>query len=107
MNSNFLLTEDDGEPLGVIDMDLVHDAGTRLAFRLAASCGDPAALDRILAETLTAVGSKGFGYVAASALRVLAEHVLDPSLTAGEAAGVHLRAGLTALADGRDPMQAG
>lgn len=97
------LTTDDGQPLGVVDVSQIQNQGARLAFRLAASCDDPGRLGAIVAETLAAVGVGAFGFVAAAALRCLAEQVLDPALEAGEAAGVHLRTGLVALAEGRDP----
>jgi len=103
MTDNYFFETDDGQPLGVVDVSQLQDQGARLAFRMAASCGDPGRLDAIAAETLAAVGVGAFGFVAAAALRCLAEQVLDPALEAGEAAGVHLRPGLVALAEGRDP----
>lgn len=98
-----ILVTEDGEPLGIIHPGEIIDAGTELAFKMAANCGDPEALERIGREALIKAGPAGFGYIAASALRQLAEHVLDPCLIAGEAAGVNVRAGLTAFAEGRDP----
>ncbi|MDQ1734610.1 MAG: hypothetical protein QOH56_861 [Pseudonocardiales bacterium] len=104
MTDNYFLEAADGSPLGMIDFDLITDAGCSMAFRMAAHCDDPIALDAIAADILTEVGEGAFGYVAVSALRILAEQILSPALTAGEAAGVHLRDGLLALSEGRDPM---
>lgn len=101
--THHLLTDDDGSPVAFIDMDAITDAETELAFRMAAHCGDPVALDTITHDVMTKVGTGTFGYVAACALRLLAEQILEPALTAGEAAGVHLRPGLLALSEGRDP----
>lgn len=101
----FVVTEDDGTPIGMVDMDQVHTEGTRFAFALAACCDSPAQMDRLQAETLTRIGAKAFGYTAAAALRVLAEHVLSPALNVATAAGHDLRPGIRAIARGEEPPQ--
>lgn len=99
-----MLEGDDGQPLGMINMGVLIDAGCSLAFKIAAHCGDPDAVQAILTEVLSEHGTDSFGYIATNALVTLAGEVLDPALTAGEAAGVNLRDGLLALSEGRDPL---
>ena len=65
-----------------------------LAYRMAAYCDDPAELDRVATDAATALGPDGFGYVAAAALRILAEHILEPTLQVTDALGVDLWPGL-------------
>lgn len=103
MTDTYLIVGDDGEPLGMVDMEQIADDGTRLAFAMAAVCDDPAALDRIQAETLTRVGAGAFGYVAANALRTVVEHVLSPALDVAQAHGTDLRDGLRKIAAGETP----
>jgi hypothetical protein len=103
VSDTYLLVGDRGEPLGMIDMGRVTDLGTALAFELAAVCDDPAAMHRVQAAMLAHVGVRTFGYVAACALRQLAEHILSPSLDVATAHGTDLRPGIRAIADGREP----
>lgn len=103
MTDTYLVTDDNGEPLGVFNADAIEAEGAKYAHALAAACDDPAALDRINGQTLARVGVESFGYVAANALRVMTEHVLSPCLDVAAAHGTDLRVGLRAIADGRDP----
>lgn len=66
----------DGVPRGVVDMDLVTDTGTLLAFALTAACQDPAAVDRIIGRILKRFGPEAFAFIAASALSVVARYPL-------------------------------
>lgn len=99
----YMLVGDDGEPLGVLDMQMISDEGIRLAFAFAANCDNPTALDHIQVETLTRVGVAAFGYVCANALRAMAEHILSPSFDVAAAHGTDLRSGMRAIAEGRQP----
>lgn len=103
MTDTYMIVGDDGEPIAMADMNQITDAGTRLAFAFAANADDPAALDRIQVETLTRVGAGAFGYVCANALRTMTEHILSPSFDVAEAHGTDLRAGMRAIAEGRQP----
>ncbi|MEV5691135.1 hypothetical protein [Micromonospora globbae] len=102
-DQTFLIQDDDGKPVGLLDMTAITDEGTRLAFAFAAHCDDPAALDRIQTETLARVGVAAFGYVCANALRTITEHVLNPSFAVAAAHGTDLRTGMRAIAEGRQP----
>lgn len=101
--STFIVTDSEGVPTAVVNPDQIITTATRLAFRLAAAAGDRAAVDRVMAETLSAAGANGFGYVCAGALNTLVNEVLAGALDVTDAAGIHLRPGLAALAEGRDP----
>lgn len=103
MTDTYMIVGDDGEPLGILDLDAIQDEGTKLAFNLAANCNDPEALDRIQAETLTRVGVASFHYIVANALRVMTEHILSPSFDVAQAHGTDLRAGMRAVAEGSQP----
>lgn len=103
-NDTYLLVGDQGEPIAMIDMTRITDEGTALAFALAANCDDPDEMDQIQNATLERVGAKEFGYVTACALRTMAEHILSPSFGVAEAHGTDLRAGMRAIAEGRDPL---
>lgn len=76
----YMLTGDEGVPLGMIDVDLIQAEGTALSYALAAAAGDPVQLDEITAATLQRVGTDAFGYVVAVAARQLAEGVVAPLL---------------------------
>lgn len=78
--SEYLVTDGDGAPKAFVNVDQIHEQGTRLAYDMAVACGDPDRLTEITTAHLTEAGHEAFGYVAASALRTLAEHVLDPVL---------------------------
>ncbi|MBB5785988.1 hypothetical protein [Jiangella mangrovi] len=100
----YFVVSDDNEPIGIFNLDQVETEATRYAHALAAASDDPAALDRINAETLARVGVDSIGYVCASALRIVVEHILSPVLDVAAAHGTDLREGLRAIADGRDPQ---
>lgn len=102
MANKFIITDDDGTPTAAVDMDLVTDLGTKLAFRLAAE-RDRNTRQTIAAEVLAEIGDGGFGYVCACAMQVLASEILHPALDVAAAAGADVRPGLEAIAEGRDP----
>lgn len=80
-----LLVGENGEPLGVIDMDAIQARATLLGFDLSVACDDATELDRISAEALAEVGPREFGYVAAAALRHVIENVVDPLMAIANA----------------------
>ncbi len=49
--SNFIVTDDCGSPLGVMNIDLIQAEGTAMSYSLAAAAGDKDALDQIAAAT--------------------------------------------------------
>ena len=75
-----LLTDDDGMPLGFIDPDQITAQATRLAYDVAEHAGDHELIADVLEAHLNEAGTEVFGYVSTAALRILAEHVLDPVL---------------------------
>ena len=85
MTNTFLVTDDDGTPSALVDVDTIHAAGTRLALDLAAAANNPDELDRITTGYLARHGVDAFGYVVAAALRSLVRDVLDPVLTVTDA----------------------
>lgn len=103
-NDIYMIVGDDGEPLGMVDMDEIQTEGTRLAFAMAAVSNDPDALDRVQAAFLDRVGVASFHYVVASALRVMTEHILSPSFDVAMAYGTDLREGMRKIAAGEDPL---
>lgn len=108
--STYLIVDDDGVPQASLDMDKITDHGVKLAFRLAAArdeAGRQAAANDIAAQVLAEVGPDAFGYIAACALTTMARDILHPVLDCADAAGVHLRPGIEAIAAGRDPLAVG
>jgi hypothetical protein len=103
MSETYLIVGDNGEPIGMADMDKITDEGTKLAFAFAAHSNDPGMLDQIQAETPTRASVESFGYVLASALRVMTEDILSPSFDVAHAYGTDLRAGMRAISEGRQP----
>lgn len=86
-----LVTGDDGEPLGVVDVDLVVARGQRLALAAAAVCDDPAALEALGLELRAEVGAAEAHHTAAAALDSLLRLVVAPLMRAVEKAGLPLR----------------
>lgn len=84
--SHAMILDDDGMPSAVMNIDKMQSDSIILAYEMAASCNDKIALDALSAHWLEKVGVDGFGYVAAGALRLLAQYVLDPTLDTLEAA---------------------
>lgn len=99
----YTIIDDNGMPTGSVDMDAITDAGTKFAFALAAAADDHEKVLEISANTLAEHGPKAFGYVAACALQIVVEEVLNPVLEVAEALGTDVRPGLVAVAEGRDP----
>ena len=94
MTERYIITDDNGMPIGSADIGQVQAEATVLAYRMAAYCDDPTELDRVATDAVATLGPDGFGYVAAAALRILAEHILEPTLQVTDALGVDLRPGL-------------
>lgn len=101
MNHTYLITGDDGEPIGVADMDQVVTAGTQLAFKLAGARSEYE-VEGIQAAAVREHG-KAFGYVAASALGVVVREILHPTFEVCRAHGTDVQAGMRAIAEGRQP----
>lgn len=103
MTNQYIVTDDNGQPLGVFDQDQIISDGTRFAFELAAVCDDEIAIKHIQVETLTRVGVEAFGYVCASALEAMTAHILTGAFAVAKAHGTDLQAGMAAIAEGRTP----
>lgn len=78
--NQYIVTDEQGAPAAFVNVDQIQAQATRLAYDMAVACGDPGRLTEITTAHLTEAGHEAFGYVAAAALRTLAEHVLDPVL---------------------------
>lgn len=83
--SHATILDDAGMPTAVVNIDDIQANAIKLAYDMAAACGDAAALDDVSAFWMDEVGPDAFGYVAAGALRTLAQYILDPTLMAVEA----------------------
>ncbi|MFJ1510910.1 hypothetical protein [Cellulosimicrobium funkei] len=103
--NNYVLTDENGIPTGVLDVDRIQAQATRLAYDMAVYSDDPTMLEQVSTQHLAEAGTEAFGYVAASALRILAEHILEPVLMVTDrlhkVGALHhdLRAGLEDAAD--------
>lgn len=95
-----MVLDDNGMPMAVMNVDEIQSQSIKLAYEMGAVCGDPAALDALSAKWVAHLGPDAFGYVAAGALRALAQHVLDPTIKVVEriAPDMDLRAQLAASA---------
>lgn len=96
-----MLVGDDGDPLGVVDVDMIQARATVLGFELATFNDDPPQMARVLAEELAEVGPQAFGCIAAAALRHVVENVVGPLMSVADEAGVgdSVHAGLVAAAE--------
>lgn len=105
MSEHFLI-DDDGRPLGMFDVDLIQADATALAYALAVAANDRSELERVSSEWLQRVGAAGFGYVAAAAMRQLAEGVVGPLLdvldSTRSATGIPQQDLCAGLAEARD-----
>jgi hypothetical protein len=102
-DADCLVSDEHGTPLGVFRMDQIESDGVDFAFALAAVSGDDVAITSVVAETLNRVGSSAFGYVAASALKIMTTEILEPALVVTDTVGIDLRSGLRRIAAGEDP----
>lgn len=75
-----MLIDDNGEPIGVMDLDRMQSDAIELAYEMAMYCDDETTLDTISEKWLNRVGVDAFGYVAAGALRMMTHYILDPTL---------------------------
>lgn len=101
--TNYMIVGDNGEPIGMADMDMLTTEGTQFAFALAAVCNDEQAVARLQAETLTRVGVESFGYVLANALGVMTTEILAPTFEVTRAMGHDLQEGMRRIAAGEKP----
>jgi hypothetical protein len=102
-NPLYFVTDDNGQPIGVFDVDVITTEGTKLAFAMAAVCDDKDALLRVQQDTLNRVGPDSFGYIVGNALAVMAEYILGPTFKVTRAYGNDLQAGMAAIARGEQP----
>ncbi|APE08175.1 hypothetical protein BO226_02165 [Rhodococcus sp. 2G] len=68
----------DDQPLGVIDVDKLHNDSLQLACDLALHSNDQAAIADVVSQWVSRVGVGTYGYVAAGALRIMTHCILDP-----------------------------
>ncbi|GAB3349869.1 hypothetical protein [Modestobacter lapidis] len=91
----YMLSDDRGEPLGVVSLDAINTRANRLAFTLAAVSNKPRELERLTEEAIAELGSREFGYVAAGALGIVVQDILEPLVQIAEEVGVPMRERLT------------
>lgn len=103
-NPLYVVTDDNGQPIGVFDVDVITTEGTKLAFAMAAVCDDKDALLQVQQDLLNRVGPDSFGYIVGNALAVMAEHILAPTFAVTRAYGTDVQAGMAAIANGKDPL---
>jgi hypothetical protein len=103
MSSIYTVIDSSGMPTGSVDLDAIMTAGAKLAFDLAGNSGDHDKIIQISSQTLAEHGPAAFGFVAAAALQIVVEEILDPVLAVTDALGTNLRPGITAVAEGREP----
>lgn len=80
MPEHAMLVDDDGQPLGMMDINRMQSDSIEMAYEMAMHCGDADALDALSGKWLDRVGVDAFGYVAAGALRMMTHNILDPVL---------------------------
>lgn len=97
--AEFFISDEQGVPIGHIDVDKLQSDATLLMYDMAASAGDDAATDRVAEKWVGRTDPQYFGYLSSAALSLLTRCILGPTLDACEAAGIRLRAGLI---DARD-----
>lgn len=103
----FMVVDDDGAPLGMMDMDRIQDDGLNLAFTLAAHCGDEDKTEQILAEQVKYHGTQGIGYVLIAAIKHMTNDILAGAFDVMEAAtGTEPRAKMAEIA-AMDDIQPG
>ena len=95
--STVIVTDKDGLPGAVIDLDQHTTDAPKFMYELAQTAGDDAATTRVFEQWHTAHPSDDgheFGMLCATTLSFLVRHILGPTLDACDAAGLPLRAGL-------------
>jgi hypothetical protein len=92
----FLLTDGQGAPLGTVDLDGINARGDRLAYALAAVSDQPARIEEVMAALVAEVGPRETGYVAAAALGIVVQDILEPLVQIAEEVGVPIREKLAA-----------
>lgn len=101
--TDYLVTDDNGSPLYMVDMGKVTDEGGDLAVKLAAVAGNREEIGRICSDTLGRLGVEMFGMVAANALNVMADVFLGGAFDVAAAHGTDMRAAMCQIARGENP----
>lgn len=101
--TDYLVTDDNGNPLYFANMDQITSEGGGLAMALAAVAGDRAEIARISAETLDRLGVEMFGMVAANALNTMADYILGGAFDVAMAHGVDMRDAMRRIVRGESP----
>lgn len=99
----FMLTDEDGGPLGMVSLSEVNARADRLAFALAAVCDEPRRIAQLITAARAAGGTREFEYVAAAALGTVIEDIVRPLVVAAEGAGYPLRECLARVAETSAP----
>lgn len=96
----FVLVDDDGNPVGVVDGAQLGRDATKFAFELASVAGDDAAMQAVAERWAGHAGTpRAYGYLCAAALASMGKSVLPALLDIAEVAGVsEMRAKLAEVA---------
>lgn len=87
----YMLTDDQGGPVGVVSLDAINARAEKLAYTLAAVSNRPQEIERLTTELLEEVGPREFGYIAAGALGIVVQDILEPLIEVAEAHGHPIR----------------
>ena len=94
-----VITDDNGQPSGIVDVDQLQGDATKFMYDLAEQAGDDDALDKVVERWHSTRDPDEFGYLCAATLSLLVRCVLAPILDATDTAGIDLRTGLREAAD--------
>lgn len=97
-DENVILTDQDGIPTSVLDVERLRADARRLAYSLTAHCDDEQAITNLMNAALAEWGQPAMGMLCAGALRVMATDVVSGLLDITDALGAEVRAKLAALA---------
>ncbi len=80
MTHTYLVTDDDGNPVGVLDALLIVEHGTRLVADLVAAADDSDRCCDLVADLQATLGDVAYRYACTSALLTMTADVLAPTL---------------------------
>lgn len=94
----YMLTDEQGDPLGMVSLAAVNTRGEALAHELAAVSNRPRQIEAIVGQLIADVGPREAGYVFAAAVGAVVQDILDPLIEVAEALGHPIRARLAEVA---------
>ncbi|WP_433626068.1 hypothetical protein [Nocardia sp. CA-120079] len=91
MTEFMLIQGEDGNPIGVVDIDQIRDAAQILAYAAAAVAEDGAAVDATCAEWVQCFKPDEVPFVLLAALEIVTKMVVGPLVSALETVAPELR----------------